>query len=260
MIAADATDAARLAELAAGAATVFNCAMPPYNRWPEEFPPLAAAILAAAERAGADYVMLGNTYGYGPVEGPLTEDLPMAPTTVKGKVRAQLWEDALAAHEQGRVKVAEVRASEYLGAGAASGYTLTVLPAVLAGREVAYPGDLDAPKSWSSIDDVARTLVAASDSAEWGRAWHVPSVATRSVRALTHRVSELAGVAVPRLSRLPIDELRRLGETNPIIAETVEMAYLSENPQLLDSTDTEARLGVTGGSLDDALRGTIQGA
>ncbi|NUS00524.1 MAG: NAD-dependent epimerase/dehydratase family protein [Kribbellaceae bacterium] len=260
VVAADATDAVRLAEIAAGATTVFNCAMPPYDRWPEEFPPLSAAVLAAAERAGADYVMLGNTYGYGEVDGPITEDFPLTPTTVKGKVRAQMWQDALAAHQQGRVKVAEVRASEYLGAGAASGYTLTVLPAVLAGREVAYPGDIDAPKSWSYVADVARTLVAAGDATDWGRAWHVPSVATRSVRALTHRVAELAGVVVPTFRRIPIEELRRLGEDNPIIAETVEMAYLNENPQLLDSADTEARLGITSGSLDEALREMIQGA
>ena len=32
-IAADATDASRLSELAAGASVVYNCVNPPYNRW-----------------------------------------------------------------------------------------------------------------------------------------------------------------------------------------------------------------------------------
>ncbi|MFI0941365.1 hypothetical protein [Streptomyces sp. NPDC021020] len=103
--------------------------------------------------------MLGNAYGYGPVDGPLTEDLPMAATTVKGRVRARMWTDALAAHQAGRVRVAEVRASEYLGPGAASLCTLLVVPAVLAGQPVSYPGDLDVPHSWSHIGVVVWVVV-----------------------------------------------------------------------------------------------------
>ena len=34
-VAADATDADRLTELTRGAAALYNCANPPYHRWPE---------------------------------------------------------------------------------------------------------------------------------------------------------------------------------------------------------------------------------
>src|SRR5262245_37429761 len=57
-IAADATDAGRLASLAAGADALYNCASPPYHRWPELWPPLAAALLDAAERSGATLVTM----------------------------------------------------------------------------------------------------------------------------------------------------------------------------------------------------------
>ncbi|KPI30947.1 hypothetical protein OV450_1724 [Actinobacteria bacterium OV450] len=66
--------------------------MPPLPRLGSPIP------LAAAERAGADYVMLGNTYGYGLVDGAADEDLPQRPSSVKGRVRAQMWRDAEAAH------------------------------------------------------------------------------------------------------------------------------------------------------------------
>ncbi len=257
LIAADATDTARLVELAGGARTLFNCAMPPYDRWPAEFPPLAAALLATAEQVGADYVMAGNTYGYGPVDGPLTEDLPMAPTTVKGRVRARIWTDALHAHEQGRVRVAEVRAGEYIGAGAVSGYTLMVVPAVLAGVEAPWPGDLDVTRSWNDVGDVGATLVAASRSEHWGRAWHVPPVADLSARALTHRLAALAGAPTPNLRAMPVEELRELGESEPIMAEVVEMYYLSDRPHVLDSTRTEHLLGVHATPVDQVLRATI---
>jgi uncharacterized protein YbjT (DUF2867 family) len=78
-VSADATDTATLAEVAIGAATVLNCAMPPYDRWPEEFPPISSSLLQAAERAGARYLIVGNGYGYAPSTEPIRADEPLAP-------------------------------------------------------------------------------------------------------------------------------------------------------------------------------------
>src|SRR5688572_12482352 len=69
-VAADASDAGALASAANGAAAIYNCANPPYHRWPELWPPLSAALLAAAERSGAVLVTMSNLYGYGSVSGP----------------------------------------------------------------------------------------------------------------------------------------------------------------------------------------------
>ncbi|MFJ3922609.1 NAD-dependent epimerase/dehydratase family protein [Streptomyces sp. NPDC090022] len=253
-VAADATDTARLAGLIRGAAVVFNCAMPPYDRWPAEFPPLAAAVLAAAERAGADYVMLGNTYGYGLVSGPVTEDLPMAPTSIKGAVRARMWEEALAAHDAGRVRVTEVRAADLLGAGALSPFTLMVGAQVLAGAPAAYPGDLDAPHSWTYTGDAARALVAAAGSERsWGRAWHVPSTSEVPVRELAARLATSAAAPEPRLLRMTPAELERIGRTDTVMAEFPEMLYLYDRPSILDATATTRSLGVTPTRLDEVL-------
>src|SRR3954465_8428023 len=49
-IAADAADADRLTALTEGAVALHNCANPAYHRWPLDWPPLAAALLTAAER------------------------------------------------------------------------------------------------------------------------------------------------------------------------------------------------------------------
>ncbi|WP_406280610.1 NAD-dependent epimerase/dehydratase family protein [Embleya sp. NBC_00896] len=232
-IAADATDVSRLVELTQGAATLFNCAMPAYDRWPTDWPPLAAALLGTAERTGARYVMLGNLYGYGPVDGPMTEDLPMAPSTVKGRVRARMWTDALAAHDAGRALVTEVRAADFLGPGAGSLFNFMVVPQVLAGEPAVYLGDLSAPRGWSYTGDVARTLVAAARSAEsWGRAWHVPSTSTLSPRALAELLAELTGSPAPKLTRMSAAELHALGRENPILAEVEEMLYLMDSGPL----------------------------
>ena len=69
-VAADITDADRLTELTEGARVLVNCAIPAYDRWAVDVPPMSAALLTAVERTGAAYVMLGNTYGYGHARSP----------------------------------------------------------------------------------------------------------------------------------------------------------------------------------------------
>src|ERR1700741_3048866 len=73
-VAADATDAARLSALADGAAALYNCANPLYHRWLTDWPPLARAMLSAAERSGAVLATASNLYGYGEVDGTITPE------------------------------------------------------------------------------------------------------------------------------------------------------------------------------------------
>ena len=115
---ADVTDAEAAIDAAKGATVVYQCLNAPYTQWPDLFPPLQRTVLAAAERAGALLVTLENVYGYGPTAGkPMTEDLPLAATTSKGRTRAAMTAELLAAAEAGRVRIAIGRASDFFGAG-----------------------------------------------------------------------------------------------------------------------------------------------
>src|SRR5690606_5982378 len=179
----DATDAERLAAVASGAVAIYDCANPPYHRWPTDWPPLHAALLQVAERTGAVLATVSNLYAYGAVDRPMTEDMPLASAGAKGRVRAAMWRDALAAHEAGRVRVTEVRGSDYACPGPSSHLGDRVVPRVLAGRPVTLLGDADVAHTWTSVDDVARLLVTvAADERGWGRAWHVPSAPPRTQR------------------------------------------------------------------------------
>ena len=98
---ADAADLDAASDAAKGAAVIYQCLNAPYAQWPERFPPLQRGVLAAAERAGALLVSLENLYSYGSTGGrPMTEDLPLAATTVKGRTRAAMTGELLAAAER----------------------------------------------------------------------------------------------------------------------------------------------------------------
>lgn len=99
------------------AAVVYQCAQPPYGRWAKEFAGLTRTVLAGVEAAGARLVQADNLYVYGPVEGPMTEDLPHSPNCPKGRARAEVDRLILDAHRAGRVRATMGRASDYYGPG-----------------------------------------------------------------------------------------------------------------------------------------------
>ena len=61
----DAADADAVTSAATGAAAVYNAVNPAYHRWATDWPPVAAALLTAAERTGAILVTMSILYAYG---------------------------------------------------------------------------------------------------------------------------------------------------------------------------------------------------
>jgi nucleoside-diphosphate-sugar epimerase len=256
--AADASSPARMAEIATGAVAIYNCANPAYHRWPTDWPPIAAALLTAAERSGAVLATVSNLYGYGPVTGPMTEELPLAATGPKGRTRAHMWRDALAAHNAGSVRATEVRASDYAAPGPSSHLGDRVVPRLLAGKSVAVMKSADTPHTWSAVNDVARLLVTvASDERGWGRAWHVPSNPPRTQREAVGDLCLAAGVDPVQVREHPALFMRALGLVNPLIRELAEVSYQFENPFVLDSTAAQHTFGLAPTPWGDVLATVI---
>ncbi|MCC3769679.1 NAD-dependent epimerase/dehydratase family protein [Streptomyces sp. UNOC14_S4] len=267
-LALDATDSKRLAEALQGATAVFNCAAPPYHRWASDWPPLASSICEAVEATGAVLVMLGNLYGYGPVDGrrPMAEGLPLAATGVKGKARAAVWEQARRLHEQGRIRAVEVRASDFFGPGVTDGGHLAarVVPQLLRGKHgkrgkpVSTLGDPDAPHSWSYLPDIARALVeVAGEERAWGRAWHVPTAPALSVREMVGRLAAQAGTGPVAVRRLPPVALGVASLFSPMIRELKEIRYQFDRPFVVDSSAYEAEFAVRATPVDEQVEATV---
>jgi len=251
-VAADAADGERLVELAQGCTAIYNCVNPTYTRWEQDWPPVASALLRAAETSGAVLATVGNLYGYGRVDAPMTEQTPLAATGVKGRVRIAMWHDALAAHEAGRIRTFEVRGSDYLGGNSMLSYVVT--PALRKGRRAFVPADLDAPHTWTCTLDVAALLVTGVyDERAWGKAWHVPSTDPLSLRELTGIAAAQLGVQ-PKLSSMPASVLWAAGLVNPMAKELRETQHQFRRPFVLDSTAARRTFGLVPAPIDDAVR------
>ena len=258
-VAADASSVDALINAAPAASAVYNCANPAYHRWTQDWPPLAAALLGYAERTGAVLATCSNLYGYGPVDGPITEELPLAATGTKSRVRARMWADAKALHDAGRIRATEVRGSDYICAGEQSLIASSrVVPRILEGRSVSLLGSVDAEHSWTSPIDVARLLIAtAADERAWGRAWHVPSNPPRTQRQVVDDLADAAGVPHVKVSALPPAMLGLIGLFNPAVRELRETAYQRDRSFVMDDSAARTVFGIEPTPWREILDGVI---
>jgi len=250
-VAADARDAEAMTRLASGAAVIYNCVNPPYHRWPTDWPPIAASVLSAAESSGAVLVTLSNLYGYGPRAGgydpshPMTEETPLAATGPKGRVRARVWQDALAAHQSGRVRAVEVRAADFVGPGAESALGERALRQIRQGKSVSVLGRADRLHTWSFTEDVAGMLVVAgADPDAWGRAWHVPSNEPHTQREVISDLGTAAGTGPIRVRTVPSAVLAGMGLVWPLMRELRETEYQFRDDFVMDSSAAQTAFGL----------------
>jgi nucleoside-diphosphate-sugar epimerase len=254
-VACDAADPVALAAAVGRPDALYNCANPPYHRWPELWPPMAAAMLEVAEATGAVLVIMGNLYAYGPVDHPMAEDDPLAATYSKGRVRAAMWDDALAAHRAGRVRVTEARASDFYGPGVVeTSFFGRNVARLMAGRKAYVLGATDEPHAATYVPDVARTLaVLGTDDRAWGRPWHVPTAPAVTQRRMAERFCELAGAPPARVASIPGAVLRAVGLFSPQVRGFRETTYQFDHPFLLDSSACTGTFGLEATPMDVGL-------
>jgi nucleoside-diphosphate-sugar epimerase len=239
---------------------MYQCLNAPYTDWPRSFPPLQRGVLAAAERTGALLVSLENLYGYGPTgETPMTEDLPLAATTVKGRTRAAMTRELLAAAEAGRVRIAIGRASDFFGAGITTGTTLgeRVFANAVAGKRADFIGNPDLPHTYSYVPDIVAGLATlGTDERAAGGVWHLPGPETVTTRQLLELVSGEVGHSVGVRS-VPKVAVRALGLFNPMMRELAEMSYEFDEPFVLDTTKYQSVFGTDPTPLSAAIGATV---
>jgi nucleoside-diphosphate-sugar epimerase len=256
---ADVTEPEAATDAANGAAVVYQCLNAPYTQWPELFPPLQRGVLTAAERAGALLVTLENVYAYGPTGGrPMTEDLPLAAVTSKGRTRAAMTAELLAASAAGRVRIATGRASDFFGAGVTeSTLGARTFGNALAGQRADFIGNPQLPHTYSYVPDIGAGLATlGTDERAVGQVWHLPGPETVTTRALLDLVASDLGHPVG-IRTVPKLLLRVLGLANPLMRGLAEMSYEFEEPFILDTTKFETAFGTSATPLATAITDTI---
>ncbi len=259
LVTGDATVTAFTRQVSASAAVVYNAVNPPYHQWPELFPALQAGVLAGATAAGAKLVVMDNLYMYGHTGGqPMTETTPHAAHTRKGKVRAHMADDLMAAHRSGQVQVVVGRASDFFGPrGLQSAMGDRVFYAALAGKPASVLGNPDLPHTYSYLPDIGRALaLLGQNEAAFGHVWHLPVAESLTTRQFIELIYAEMGTQA-RLSVPPRFAVKLLSFVNPVIREVYEMLYEFEEPFVLDDSKFKQAFDFQPTPLREAIQTTI---
>lgn len=239
----DATDPDSMRTVCRGASVVYNAVNPPFAQWLEAFPAAVDGVLAGAQAADARMVFVDDTWMYGRVAGPMTEDLPYRPVSNKGVLRAWLAERVLAAHERGRVRTVIGRAPELYGPAVESLLGRTLFgPAVGPGRAL-WSGELDQPLTPMFIDDFAHGLAELGERDEaLGGVWHIPTPEPTTARRFVEMLAAQARRPV-KVLRVGENPVRALGLVWPVAREGAEMLYQFRQPHVVDAGKYRAAFG-----------------
>jgi nucleoside-diphosphate-sugar epimerase len=242
-----------------GAGVVYGCVGGDYQDWPRRWPPLMVGMLAGAEEAGAPFVFADNLYMYGPVDGPLREDLPLTSGGTKPAVRALITRMWQAASKSGRVAACALRASDFYGPGV----TVALLGEMVAGAAVQGKtanllGDPSQPHAFSYVPDFARGLITLGEAGEAiaGEAFHLPNAPAEPVREVVARMYRACGHP-PKSRRTPDWLLALLGLRDPNLRELRELLYQWRRPFLVDHAKFARRFWSDATPLDTGIAATM---
>ncbi len=235
ILAADLSDCNAMRQAATGASAIYFCVQPPYHLWPTEFPALQHHAIALAEAVGARLVVAENLYGYGPVQGPMTEDTPLQARTRKGSTRAAMHHSLRTAHQAGRIDMVVARGADFFGPGVTqAALGAEVFKALLSGTTVRVAGNPDLLHSYTYVPDFGTAMaILGTDPRASGGVFHVPNAPVTTTRAMIAEAAAMAGHA-PRLRAIGPWQLRLLALAVPSLREMVELSYQGTCPSVAD--------------------------
>ncbi|MGB3148058.1 MAG: epimerase [Paracoccaceae bacterium] len=232
-----------MAEAAKGVQLIVNAMNPQnYHNWTGLVPAITEQVIGAAKSSGATILFPGNVYVYGKEPGPWNAATPHRPVSRKGAVRVAAEARYRAAAAEG-LRVIILRGGDFIDADAPGSILRLVTLKHLARNRLSALAELDVPRSFANLPDMARAAVALAE-----RRADLPAFAdipfaglTFSTRDLAREIERQTG-RPPQVTAFPWWLLRLTAPFWELARELTEMRYLYRLPHSLDPAPLAAIL------------------
>ncbi len=232
-----------------------------YRVWAEKWPRIMHNVVNACELKQARLIFFDNVYVYGRVDGPMTEQTAVRPSSRKGAVRAEIAEYLQNEMAAGRITAVIARAADFYGpwSDKVSIPSILVLQRLAAGKRAQVLMNADARHSYTYTLDCASALrvLAEADDA-FGQVWHLPTARPAPTgRQVVEMAARALGVA-PRLTVTPRWMIHAAGLFNTQLREISEMLYQNDHDYLFDSSKFESRFGLMPTPYEEGIRASVR--
>ncbi|OZD07096.1 epimerase [Rhodococcus sp. 06-235-1A] len=238
-----------------GATAIYHCTHAAYEDavWRDKLEAMEKRVLDAA--AGTVVAFPESLYAYGRVDGPIREDSPRDATYRKLGVRTQL----LAARDRHSTPTVSVAASDFYGPRVMTSHMgERVIAPILAGKPIRVIASADLPHSFTYVPDFAAAMItAAAAPSMWNIFLHTPTAPAVSQRSMIEMFSAAAQLPSPKVGVIPAWVMRALSLVPGPMKELGDTLYQFRYPYVLDSSRSEALLGLQPTALADGTAATM---
>ncbi|HZZ76213.1 MAG TPA: NAD-dependent epimerase/dehydratase family protein [Puia sp.] len=234
-----------------------------YNRkiWKKDWPVIMRNVIDACKEAAARLIFFDNVYMYGRVIGNMTETTPYNPSSVKGKIRAEIDEMLLNEMKSGGIKAMIATSADFYGprTSKTSVASILIFEKMKNGKSAQWFVNANQPHSFTYTPDAAAALyMLALREDAYGQTWHLPTAKP----ALTGKefISTAATYmhAKDKVQVLPKWLIRTIGLFMPIMKELGEMLYQNEFPYVFDSSKFEKAFNFKPTPYEEGIRVTSE--
>ena len=224
--------------------------------WERDWPVAMKNLLDACAAEGVRMVFLDNLYMYGPQTEPLVETMKLSDHGRKPAARAKItrmWE------QDGRVKVAALRAPDFYGPGVLLSHVgETGLAAIAKGKAAMFVFNPDVLHDYAYVPDIGRAMVSLldADDTDFDQVWHMPCAPTLSTRQILALGAKHAGVGL-RLTAVPSWLLPMIAPFVSFIRELYEMRFQWNRPYRVDASKWRARFWSDVTPFEEGVAATI---
>lgn len=235
LFAADLRDLVQTRRAVAGTEIAYLTAGLPMDTslWAAQWPVMMRNVIDACAAENCRLVFLDNTYMYPQTATPHTEDTPFRPHGGKGRVRAAIAQELLAAMAQQRVQAMICRAPEFYGPGLTQSITnATIIDSLKRGGKAKVFLRDDTLRTLIWTPDASRAMALLGNTPDaYGQTWHLPCDDGRlTYRQFIALAAEIFGVE-PRYTVLKRWQLALAGLFSNTVREASELLprYAADN-------------------------------
>lgn len=215
-------------EAVKGSTVIYLTAGLVYNKttWQQQWPVIMQNVINATKQTGARLVFFDNIYMYGLVNGPITEDTPYNPVSVKGEVRAKIATNLMDEVKAGNINASIARAADFYGTENLNSFLdMMVIDKFAKKQRAQWVGDVNKLHNFSYIPDMGKAVYLLGQNPDSdNQIWHMPTAAPLSGKQFIEIIAGTYNVA-PKYLSVKKFMMQLFGLFDPLVKDTVEMYY-----------------------------------
>jgi nucleoside-diphosphate-sugar epimerase len=245
-----------VAQAAKGSTVIYLCAGLVYDAkvWQQQWPVIMQNVINVAKENHARLIFFDNIYMYGLVNGPITEETPYHPVSLKGEVRAKVATTLMDEIKAGNIKASIARAPDFYGAESMNSFFDSMVLAKYSKKQSAqWLGNANKLHNFIYIPDAGKAVYLLGQHPERdNQIWHLPTAPVLTGKQFIELAAFVFDTA-PKYMSVNKMMLRMIGLFNKVVQGSVEMYYQYDHDYNFNSDKFENAFGVKPTSYKDGI-------